>query len=182
MVDSAELNAFLERCGLATPADLALLVGYVRKETGVSSETASDCAWDAVLGVACVDKAKPGSIAEHKLRAYVFVVAGNKARSEIRKANAEKRGGGLSQVDILFDEVALVDPPLLERREDLAILAKCFDLLQEKDRTILMERIAGGRPFEEIALELGMSCDACRQRFARAKQRLWICWNGYFHD
>jgi RNA polymerase sigma factor (sigma-70 family) len=138
------------------------LVRYLYRKLW-DQERAHDLAQEAFLRVLDSDPEEP--------RAWVFTVAGNLARDELRKVIRRRKHltlikGDAAQPDPGPDPLDAIE--LEERRESAQ---RALDALNERDREVLLLWDAGlGYP--EIAAQTGLARGAIGTTLARARQRL----------
>ncbi|MFQ5702426.1 MAG: sigma-70 family RNA polymerase sigma factor [Gemmatimonadales bacterium] len=105
-------------------------------------------------------------------RAWLFTVAANLARDEARSAISRRK-----QLVLLKGEAEArreVQPEAgkeLERREQMELIRRALDELNERDRTVLL-LWDGGLDYGEIAAETGLSRGAVGTTLARARRKL----------
>jgi RNA polymerase sigma-70 factor (ECF subfamily) len=108
----------------------------------------------------------PGGIRERTVKAYLFTI--------LRNLHVERSRRRARDVPLEPDAHAVA--PAFEReienRSELAWLAGALGRLPGLDRAALLMRVRDGRPYEEIAQELGLSPAAVRVRVHRARMRL----------
>ena len=100
------------------------------------------------------------------VRAYLFTIARNVYRQEIRRRARHAELDGSEPV------VGAGVHERLEQREALDLTLAALRGLPEVDRTALLMRALDQTPYEEIAWALGLSVTAAKVKVHRARQRL----------
>lgn len=137
----------------------------------VGHDEAADCFQETFLAaLRAYDRLEPGS----NLTAWVFTIAHHKvvdwARSRARRpvpvgvgaGTGAGEGPGVPEPAVPPDPLPAADDPLW-----VAVRA-----LPPKQRTAVVHRIVGDRPYSEIAAVLGCSEDAARQNVSTGLRRL----------
>jgi len=138
------------------------LVRYLDRMTG-DPERARDLAQEAFVRGLDHDPDDP--------RAWIFTVAGNLARDELRKGVRRRR-----HLTLIRSEADAADPapePLdrMEARERTDRARDALATLAERDRDVLLLRTAGFG-YAEIATRTGLAPGAVGTTLARARKRL----------
>jgi RNA polymerase sigma-70 factor (ECF subfamily) len=108
----------------------------------------------------------PGQIRVGTVKAYLFMIARNLYRGELKRGNRH----------VVLDE-SLPDPrpdPQLsvDSQSELQDVLKTLQTLPELDRAALLMHAQEGIPYAEIAAALGLSVGAIKVRICRARMKL----------
>lgn len=114
-----------------------------------------------------------------KPRAWLFTVAANLARDEVRTAVRRRRHLTLLKADpdVAPSATASADD-LVEREEQMASVRSALELLSPRDREILL-LWDGGLSYPEIAAQTGLAIGAVGTTLARARRRLIEAYEGH---
>jgi RNA polymerase sigma-70 factor (ECF subfamily) len=93
--------------------------------------------------------------------AWLYAVAERRFVDDVRRRVVARRGLRLLRPD----ETA---PDLVYSREVAVALRKAIERLPADQRSVMVMKVLEGRPFAEIARELGVSEAACKMRLSRA--------------
>jgi RNA polymerase sigma factor (sigma-70 family) len=104
-------------------------------------------------------------------RAWVFHVAGNLARDEVRSVVRRKKHLALLKTETEESEPAPTPAVELEARENAERLRSALEGLAERDRDVLLLWDAG-LSYAEIAEQTGLAAGAVGTTLARARKRL----------
>lgn len=143
------------------------LVRYLYRKVW-DAERAQDLAQDAFARVLGHEPDNP--------RAWVFAVAGNLARDEVRTVVRRKRHLALIRAET---EEAAPDPDpvdVLDRDARAAAAREALDHLSDRDREVLLLWDAG-LSYIEIAERTGLSVGAIGTTLARARRRLVVAYD-----
>lgn len=104
------------------------------------------------------------------VRAYLFTIARNVYRQEIRRRSRH------AELDGSEPAGGPPDHERIEQRQALDLTLNALRRLPEIDRTALLMRALDRTPYEEIAWTLGLSVTAAKVKVHRARQRLagWV--------
>lgn len=103
-------------------------------------------------------------------RAWLFTVANNLVRDDVRRDTRRRRHLTLLQAEERAREVE-APPPDIERAEDAAMARQALGALAERDRQALLMR-EEGLDYHEIAEALDLSVGSIGTTLARARKRL----------
>ena len=103
-------------------------------------------------------------------RAWLFTVASNLVRDEVRRDTRQRRHLTLLQAEERAREASAPEPSI-ERAEDAALARKALGALAERDRQALLMR-EEGLDYNEIAAALDLSVGSIGTTLARARRRL----------
>lgn len=103
-------------------------------------------------------------------RAWLFTVASNLVRDEVRRDARQRRHLTLLQAEERAREASAPEPSI-ERAEDAALARKALATLAERDRQALLMR-EEGLDYTEIAAALDLSVGSIGTTLARARRRL----------
>jgi RNA polymerase sigma-70 factor (ECF subfamily) len=101
------------------------------------------------------------------LLAWLYAIAERRFVDDVRRRVVARRG--LSR--LRPDESA---PDLAYSREIAAALRKAIEQLPFEQRSVMVMKVLEGRPFAEIARELGVSEAACKMRLSRAVAQIKV--------
>jgi RNA polymerase sigma factor (sigma-70 family) len=159
MMDSSPFETMLSDFGPEIFAYLWRVVG--------DGPEAEDCLQDTFLRAF---KASPGVEEIENPRAWLYTIAGNVARTHLR------RRGNHAARNVNLDEERSDDGASVERivegRQELEKLHRAVQLLPYKQRAALMLRKYQGLEYAEIAAVLGGTQDAARANVYQGLRRL----------
>jgi RNA polymerase sigma-70 factor (ECF subfamily) len=154
-------------------------VTYFFARRGFTPEECSDLTQETFLGVY---KGMDRFRHDAKVETWLFTIAANIWRNELRSRSAEKREGQLVPLDAEREDsapgpvevVAEGDGPLegLLSREDLRRVREGLEKLPPQMRRCLVLRIDGELKYREIADLLGISIETVKSQIFQARKRL----------
>lgn len=103
-------------------------------------------------------------------RAWLFTVANNLVRDDVRRDTRRRRHLTLLQAEERAREASMPEPTV-ERAEEAAFARKALEQLAERDRQALLMR-EEGLDYNEIAAALDLSVGSIGTTLARARRRL----------
>jgi RNA polymerase sigma-70 factor (ECF subfamily) len=104
-------------------------------------------------------------------RAWLFTVAVNLARDEVRTVLRRRKHLALIKSESAGSTTASDAAAELERKEDTARVRRALEQLSEQDREVLLLWDAG-LSYQEIASQTGLAVGAIGTTLARARRRL----------
>jgi len=110
--------------------------------------------------------ATPGQIRVGTVKAYLFMIARNLYRAEL------KRGRRQTVLDNSLPDPRSGPQSSVDFRLDMQDALKALQTLPELDRAALLMHVQDGLPYAEIAAALGLSVGAIRARICRARVKL----------
>ena len=133
------------------------------------AERARDLAQEAFVRALAHEPKRP--------RAWLFQVAANLARDEVRTVLRRKRHLVLLKSEIEASQGEATDPAgELSERETWSHVKAALEMLSEKDREVLLLWDAG-QSYTEIARQTGLAVGAVGTTLARARRRLADAYN-----
>jgi RNA polymerase sigma factor (sigma-70 family) len=143
------------------------LVRYLYRKVW-DGERAQDLAQEAFVRVLDHEPENP--------RAWVFAVAGNLARDEVRTVIRRKKH--LTLITAESSDVAHEPDPIdaMEREGKLVAAQRALDELSERDREVLLLWDAG-LSYTEIAQQTGLAVGAIGTTLSRARRRLVLAYD-----
>jgi len=101
-------------------------------------------------------------------RSWLFGILANQVGSALRRRSADSRARrrlGMEPVLLADDQRAWVEQ--LAGEQDAALVRRLLAELPARERVLLEQRVIGGRGYEQLSAEFGMSEPALRKRVSR---------------
>lgn len=111
---------------------------------------------------------------EGSASAWLFVIAGRKLaryRRRRRVEDAARRRFGMERIEVGPDDVERIEA-LIDFEHVGREVKQAFEALHADQREALRLRVIEGRPYREVALELGCSEETARARVSRGLKQL----------